>query len=515
MAKLEVLDAKSSMVFDSEVNELFSTYSIDTLMNRVYNNNILMGKIWDNISKMPEYQDLSEVKVYKYLTISGYQLDKLDSYLGLIIKFGNLPKVIKNKLFNALIPDYLTKHTESPNLDECEYWISECNKYLQVSAIYDLRDTYLKIRNKLQSTQERLRKESARKLLIDSYKADISELSDERIVNILLLLSGYFNNYSIVNGARLEKLLWLSTGLVLTDIIDTIYKYVKIKDEVFCSIKPEYTKEVSQIDYQNCGLKCSEIHSYYMNQCTSRGADYGRLPSRLPEYSLSNLRSTSHRVSSKSKLPQVSQFEALNFMETHVDEDYTYDEVKKLIPWFDRVGFKLAETDSGNNYHGFTLDSISLIKLSEILSKYDRTEFSNLRKTLIGSLDDKVLLTKMTESELRDFDCEVAREMIEKLASSDTISYNTLMGDMGWLRVSAHIGVSLRKIDKDSYRIFFNTVDFNAVVELIWKSKFGMATAVKVLDRLSSYDAFYREVKNNFNAAIWNLHVCQMKSYFK
>ena len=512
MNKLQELDRSDVCVVTyQEVLEIMQEESIDFLMKYKFKNPILMSAIWHSIILEPGISDTPKGRLYLFLTRIGYTGEVPSDFTqDEIESLWNLPEVIRGRLLQLINPKAYSLIACAQDKDSIQELITELRKYPDCNVLSKSVSVYeLTLEGILK--KERLAEESkVRQEILDSHKIHLKELPNQTVVKSLLILNGYHG--SIFGGLKLEKLMWMATGFRLIDIIKDVHKYIKIRDEIVCELYPEFesAKDVDY-DYQHYGLSNSKIYEFYLNECKEIMQSTGRVENMYPGYSLSTLKSSYRAPINTPTKRKFSEFEILQFLNNNLNSEFEWIEVKEYIEPLTKLGVTPRAKDEGEGYSGFLIDQESVPTLIRMLSKYELTEFQEIRKVLSGCIDDVIKVSKLSPSEIAGFDSDLACQMVERLLELDEISYDQLMGDMKWLRLVGHIGVSLRKVAKGMYKVQFNTVDFLRVVELIHNSDLGYSVARKVLERLGSTKPFYRDVLVDFNPAIWNLHKCQMR----
>ena len=513
MSKLTELDRPDILVVTySEVLDIMRENSVESLMRYEFKNPILMTKVWNSLMLEPGIADTPKGRLYNYLTRIGYNgLKPTDFTSSEIRSFWNAPDIIFDRLINLLCPVVLDLiHKKDPDKATCQKIVDKLVEFNECNSILKYIIYYAELIHGYEEAEARELEERNKLEILNSHKVRLSGLPNATVVKSLLILNGYKG--SIFNGQKLEKLLWMATGYRLTDIIKDIHKYIKIRDEVVCELTEEFdsVKDVDY-DYEHYGLSNSKIYEFYLEECYKLMESTYRLSDTYPGYSLLTLKSSAKVPIKSTKKSKLSEYEILNFLNNFINSEFEWIDVKDYIEQLSKLGVNPRAKDEGEGYSGFLIDQECIPNLIRILSKYELTEFQEIRKVLAGCVDDVINVSKLTDAEIREFDNDVACHMIDRLLEIDEISYDQLMGDMKWLRLVGHIGVSLRKVAKGLYKVQFNTVDFLRVAELIYKSDLGYSIARKVLERLGSTKPFYRDVLTDFNPAIWNLHKCQMR----
>jgi hypothetical protein len=528
---IDELDKFGEFPLDSEVDELISTYSnnIELLTSHVYSNLVLMKKVWD---KLAPNLNTVESSIYQYLTKLTYNVANNSVNLEYVYKFWNLPGVITNKLLSLISPkseSILSKVKSYEELDSNE--LSEVSNLLSkysnrgslvcgwiVNKVNDILDSR-NYKSKLRESRNIKRKE------VESRKYDLitNNYPQDELVKILLVLGGICGSkhIKITQGRKFELLLWLSSGYRITDITSDILRYVKVRDEVTVNIKSQFDISLSsKIDKlpEHMTLSNPELYDYYLNQCKELGVKSGRYVKEYPGYSLDTLKSTLHKGKPKESpkpLRKVSEYEVLQFIDSHLNSEFTATEIENYIPFFKFYGVTPMLIDEGEGYNGITFDQDKLPLLGQKLNKYDNTDLMEIRKKVAGIVDDKIRLSRLTKEEVLSLDSDIACDIISKLSSIREISIGELMTNPKILSIGGHIGVTFNKVSKDRYEIKFNGVSFTKVTQLITRSNSGFNTAKVVLSRLSKVNKFYKYVLDNFNEAIWNTHITQVNLWLE
>lgn len=517
------LDSSNAILFlDDEVNSIIQHYPMDYLISYEFKNKFLMGKVWNRLIKDPYIIEVPQGKLYKYLISPSF--NKVPEFtMEELKKFWSLPKVLPWKLLELLKID--TKPKEDGIRYRLDFYKNLYLDLIKYSECDSLKNYIGSIRSEYEFYDRKCwieEEENRIKKGIEAHKFNLSTYSNLVIINTLLILSGYKEVKSDKSGTccylyqikLLDYLLWLSTGFLLTDIISDIYRYTKVKDEIKCKVNPEFLSiSDPSYDYENYGLSNPKLKEYYLSECIKIGRSNGRLPDMYPGYSLATLRSSTKLVSNPDPTPMISDYEALNFIEFNIESVMEWSEIEPYYKWMTKYGIKPNLLDGGNGYHGLSVDNNFLPQINKILSKYDKTEFTNIRRVIIGQFDDSLNLTPLNKDELINFDNNLACQMIDSLIELTEIKSTQLLQDMKWLRLIGHINLTLRKSSRGTYNIFFNSVDFNKASQLIYKSESGYNTALKLINKLGNSNPFYKRVGETFNESYWLVQICNCKNY--
>lgn len=508
--KLDVTD--ELYIPQSDMLTIFNEESTQFLINYEFKNPLLKCKVWSKLFEIePNLIETEQGKVYKYLTSSLIEMPK-DYSIDAVKKFWDLPGVIPTNLMKLLDPRLYELYS---NLDSLGYY--ECLNLVNLLNIYptkallgiqvEVNSRYKKLLSKKDREDKELEEHEANK----AHMYPIDTYEPINIVRSLLVIDGY-DKY-LTKAKELEYLIWLSTGWRLTDIIDTITKYVKVQDRIYCTILPTFlTTADTKYDSENFGLNNSAIYEFYLSECEKIAKRDGRVPKMYPGYSLDTLRSSVNRKPQSTNFtPKVSEYEVLEFINSHLDKPFEWTEVKDYLSWMGNRGIHVMHSDSGDGYVGISIDSDAVPDLNRRLLKYERTELYNIRKLLVGIVDEKVKVSKMPLEDVVNFDGELACQMISQICDMEYINYNQLMSDMKWISILGHMGVKLRKVSKDIYQISFNSISIPSTLELVCRceSELGYEVAKKVISRYSKLSKFYLSVLDSLTPATWELFRCQ------
>lgn len=505
---LNKLDSIFNEVLKStDVDNCIASIPIHELLSREYTNKLLQMMIFNKLSLF--YSGKSDIPIILELYMySTCKIDKLNiNYcINDLSKFWNLPNLDSDRILYLILPGYQRKNIG--NIDECDKLLSKLEIHKECDYIRKEINHYKELRESLVKNKQIEDEKSKILEKVEKMKFDFSKLSNINMVDTLFYLNGYKG--SIRNGKKLEKLLWLSTGWYLTDIIDTITKYIKIRDEIVCTLVPDFIIPEVEFDTDIYGLGNKDVYNYYLKECKSIAKRDGRLPSDYKGYSLATLKSTEitkkEFINLNSKVKNISDYELLTFIENNLDKDFSYEEVADYLPKLKVFNISAKPKDEGDDYNGFIFESDSYYKLNRILVNYDITEFPQLRKIVSGVMNRAIEISSFSDKELSLIDCDKMADMLDILIDSSTINKNTLMSDMQWLRLCGHINISFSDYDKDNYRVLFNAVNFSRAIELIRNSDKGYLISEKLLSRLGKSNMYYKKLKSSYNIAIWELY---------